>query len=235
MKKYNYILLFIVGVYTLSAQSSPNYSVFGVFNTEQNKYFNATLTGLNTNNSTSCYFTSSPTNKIFMAGRISAGSVSFNSQSLSYNTSNTLYSNTDIGSISSKQWLVAGNSTIPYMSFNYGGNMPSFEITNSLLNDTLVKGDTLFFNLADIQNADSISVFIYNDSLGNVAHPTIFRAPNYTNNYYVIPQVFTQLAANLPAVIKIEATNYTYQTISDKQYLFRNTYSFVWPNVVVSD
>lgn len=213
---------------TLCAQSGSNYSIYGVFNAYETQYFDTSNTSLVKNKSVSAYFSQSSSPQILLPSRDSAGVIKFDDQSLSYNNTFKFYANNDLDVTNTLvKWEVSGNGSIPAMNFEYNGVMPSFDVSDTLIIDTLIKTDTMvFIRLSNLSNADSVSIEMYDDSLGTILHRVIMLAPNFTDTYYIPAQVFQTLKAGLRAIIKVEAINYTYQTISDKQFLFRNTFAF---------
>ncbi len=231
MKKYFFILICYSSI--ALSQSIPNYSVFGVFNLQKTKYYDTTFTNLSTNNSVAAYFTYTPSAAIFMEVRNSAGSLQFNNTNLNYDTLGKFYSHTSLSSLDTQSWTVAGAGEIDEMDFEYEGSIPTFSIHAQLLGDTLKKSDTLFITIDNIQETDSITIFFSDNPNGNTVNTAIFKAPNYTNTYYIIPSVFENLQVGSNAYMKIEASNYSYQTISDKQFLFRNIYCYTRSKITV--
>jgi len=63
MKKVCYLLMVFVNL--ARAQSTPNYSVYGVFCVSQTKYYDAAFSNLITNNGVAAYFTYSPAVQVF--------------------------------------------------------------------------------------------------------------------------------------------------------------------------
>lgn len=230
MKKIIILLLLIVNL--LKGQSTPNYSVYGVFNLSQTQYYDAG-SSLVTNNSVAAYLSPAPAETILFSDCDSAGTLQFNGDNLIYDHDSKFYSNNTVTTIVTKNWSVSGNNSMPAMNFAYTGSMPAFDLVTNLINDTLVKSDTLFITLSNIQHTDSISILFSDNLMGSSINRVLFRAPNHSNNYYVIPTVFSPLQTGTGAFIKIEAINYSYQTISGKQYLFRHIYSFARNNIII--
>ena len=126
-----------------------------------------------------------------------------------------------------KHWKVfSQNQAIPTLNFIYNGTLPTFSISNTMIRDTLKKSDTLFLTINNLQNADSIRITFADNEQLQTRHYATFVAPNYTNNYYIKPSIFSPLVAGPRAFIKIDVVNYSYQTIGGKQFLFRNIASF---------
>jgi hypothetical protein len=207
------------------------------------------LPGNKNNNSIIAYFSNNSVLSIDLNNLDKINWVKFNNIKLKNNGQKKFYSKTEktgnanhsdddendeecnLINFNSKHWIVKGKNTIPDMNFIYNGTLPTFSISNTMLRDTLKRSDTLFITINNLQNADSIRVFFADNDQQTTRHYADFVAPNYTNNYYIIPSVFASLVAGSRGLIKIEAVNYTYQTIAGKQFLFRNIYSFTKPNI----
>lgn len=76
-----------------------------------------------------------------------------------------------------------------------------------------------------------IMITIKDNEQSSNQHYVAMIAPNYSNTYYLIPQIFTPLTTSTKGLIKIDAINYNYQTIAGKRYLLRNIYSFAKSNI----
>lgn len=234
MKK---ILWFLLLGTKLFGQDNPNNLINGVFIRSQIKYHtdaSCNYNQLKTTNSVAAYFTYDAKGNIKPSDFCKAGNVKFNNNPLDYENNLKYYAENEVTSdINQQNWKVSGHNTIPNMNFIYNGTLPNFDINQSLVKDTLRKSDTLFFQINNIQNADSVRItFSDNDQASNT-HYAAMISPNYSNFYYVIPQVFEQLTSSTKGVIKIDAINYNYQTIAGKRYLFRNIYSYAKSNIKI--
>lgn len=238
MNKILYCILIAFSLCVKSyCQTSPTFSIHGVFSCDITKYNDSTGSYLLSNKSVACYFTPTPVKKIFMENRISADDVHFNSELLDFNSTEKYYSHNDVTDIAQKHWEVRGDSVIPAMDFYYEGLMPSFEITEELINDTINLSDTLKLNLTQVANSDSIYVSFFEDSLGTVIRTVGFMAPAindslFSSIYDIVPSVLESFNQANRLVIKVETINYTYQTLYNRQYfLFRNSYSYSKPRI----
>jgi len=229
----NTIFLLLTCINVLWGQSPPNYSAYGVFNVNRTQYYDVSNTSLITDNSVAAYFTYTSSDNISFDDCDSAGIVQFNGGDLFYDDDLRFYANNSVSNIGTQGWTVSGKNQIPGMNFVYSGSMPAFDVGNNLINDTLVKSDTLFVTLNNIQNTDSINIVFWDDLQGASINKAVFKAPNYTNSYYIVPSVYDDLQTGSRACIKIEAINYSYQTISGKQFLFRNIYGFARNNISI--
>ncbi len=230
------IIIILISSNLLGQTTSP--LINGVFTAVQSKYYtnaaNCNANVLKTENSVAAYFSATSMQNINPTNFCKAGNVKFNNEKLEYNESKFFYSKTELQNFNQFNWKVSGNAgIIPNLNFNYNGTLPNFTIAKTLFSDTLKKADTLFLHISNIINADSIMVTINDNNQLPTKHYVAFIAPNYTNNYYLPPTIFAPLNVGLNAVIKLDAINYTYQTIAGKQYLFRNIYSFVKTNVLI--
>jgi hypothetical protein len=249
------VLLFLVVLICSEngvCQTTNTLAINGVFEHTQKKYIeNAQI---KSNNSVLAYFTYVASTAINLQSINKVNWVRFNSIKLRYkgqdkfyfknertnlNQNHDDYDDNDgecnIINFNTKQWTVKGQNSIPDMNFNYNGTIPSFDVNINLIKDTLDKSDTLYFTLANIQSADTVKfTFADNDQLPN-RHYTAFIAPNYTNQYYIPPSVFNTLVVGDKGFINIELIKYTYQTISGKTYLFKNSFSFVKPRVYIKN
>lgn len=218
------------------AQTPANHLINGVFIVNQNKYYdavNCNFNQLKTANNIAAYFTYTPTANIPVSAFSKAGNVKFNNKPLNYNNNDKFYSETETSSINQQNWKVSGHNVIPNMNFIFNGIMPSFNINQNLLPDTLKKSDTLFVNFSAIQNADSITIRVTDNNQNSQPKTIALMAPNYSNTYYLPPTLFTLLSCGPKSTITIDAIKYSYQTVAGKQYLFRNIYSFVRADVKI--
>jgi hypothetical protein len=222
------ILLFLLVSGALRSQEEePDYSISGVFYIDQVKWYDTTFTTLNTNNGVSAFFNFTPCISILPGEIDSAGVITFNGDSLLFDAEKKFYSKIGIDSVSTKHWQVSGNGEIPQMNFLYNGQIPVFNVCAGLVKDTLSKDDSLIVLLNDIQNADSVLVTIWDDNQLVAQHRVLCQIPNFGSYYYIIPEVMETLEVGPRAAVKIEAINYSYQTVADKQFLFRNSYSYL--------
>lgn len=201
----------------------------GVFIVNKSSYYNAQNCGFNqlqTNIGVAAYFTYTPSINIQPSVFSKAGNVKFNNNPLNYDNAKKYYTENTTCSYTHQNWKVSGHNVIPNMNFNYNGILPNFNINANLINDTLKKSDTLFINLTNIQTADSIIISVNDNNNLPTPHRIALVTPNYANTYYLPPTLFTSLITGPNAVIKIEAVNYNYQTISGKRYLFRNIFNY---------
>ena len=123
-------------------------------------------------------------------------------------------------------WQVSGNGSIPAMNFYYEGVKPKFQINRKIFNDTLKLSDTLKINFDGLSNVDSVLVELFDEDNGQIQHRSNFMSPNYSNSYYIVLAIFSNFSPGLRAIINVQVINYSYQTISGKQFLFRNVFGF---------
>jgi hypothetical protein len=228
----NIMFLFLLAAGICTAQTS--YEVNGVFIVDQ-VYYTDSVGDIAVNNGVSAYFTDSPSAQPDFSKLISAGSVSFNDRTLASDPTLNAYSDVGVHSVSEKNWQVEGSDAIPQMSFSYEGNLPGFDATTLNLADTVHRYDTLFIQLDGVHEADSIHILLIDNPDAEGAQRVGLMAPNYANMFYIVPAALSNLGLSTNAVIKIEAVNYSYQTIEDKLFLFRNISSYVKNNVVIVD
>ncbi len=201
----------------------------GVFIVNKSSYYNAqncNSNQLQTNTGVAAYFTYTPSLNIQPSAIDKAGNVKFNNNPLNYDNVKKYYTENTTNTYTQQNWKVSGHNVIPNMNFNYNGVLPNFNINVNLVNDTLKKSDTLFINLTNIQTTDSIIISVSDNNNMPTPHRIALVAPNYANTYYLPPTLFATLITGPSAVIKIEAVNYNYQTISGKRYLFRNIFNY---------
>ena len=228
------IILLVLSLKIISQNN--NNLINGVFIVDQAKYYdnsNCNFNQLKTTNNIAAYFTYTPLLNITPDNYCKAGNVKFNNNPLDYDHVKKFYSEAEVSGINQQNWKVSGHDVIPNMNFIFNGIQPSFTINSALINDTLKKSDTLFVQINNIQNADSIMISISDDKQIPNQHHIALLAPNYSNVYYLPPTLFSSLVVGPRASITIQAIKYYYQTVSGKRFLFKNSYSFVRADVKV--
>lgn len=220
----------LVSVKIIAQTASPNL-INGVFIINKNTYYNASI--MKTEYGAAAYFTYTPSLAIPTTAFDNAGNVNFNNKSLEYDNTKKFYSEGKVDDFTEQHWKVSGHNTIPNMNFIYNGTLPSFNVSETMVKDTLKKSDSLFVIINNVQHADSIRITISDNNLATTPHYIVLQAPNYANKYYLTPAMFNPLLVGDNSVIKVEAISYNYQTVAGKKYLFKNSFSFVKAGVTI--
>lgn len=233
MRKVIIGCLAILVSFRIIAQTTSSKLINGVFIINKNIYYNASC--MKTDYGAAAYFTYTPTLVIPTTAFDKAGNVKFNDEDLDYNNSKKFYSEeeVEVDDFTQQHWKVSGRNTIPKMNFIYNGTLPSFNVSQIMVKDTLKKSDSLFVIINNIQHADSIRITINDNNSSPTKHYIALQAPNYANKYYLTPRMFNPLLIGGNSVIKVEAISYNYQTVAGKKYLFKNSFSFVKTGVTI--
>jgi len=223
----NLIFLFLVLTNWIVAQT--NDSINGIFFIDKTNYLDS-LNAMTVNNGAAVYFSENAVVNINLDSLSKAAVVKFNEQNLSWDDDLKYYSGVGIEDLATKNWDISGQNSIPAMNFSYLGDLPDFNLGTLSLMDTLSLSDTLYITIGDIQKTDSVQILITDQS---EQHRVALVSPYYTDKYYITPSALANLSTGPQASIKIEAINYSYQTISDKRYLFKSKFSYLKYNVVI--
>lgn len=230
MKKIMFLLLISAGF----CKAQTSYEINGVFVVDQTYYVDS-LESTEVNNGVAAYFCHPPTSSPDFQNLTGAGKVAFNNGDLTKDPTVGAYSGVGISSFSEKKWDVEGSTYIPQMSFSYDGELPGFNFNAMQLADTIHRDDTLFIDIPDIHEADSICIRVIENPEDASTYRVEMIAPNYTNRYYIVPEALANLGLSVHGALKIEAVNYSYQTVEGKLFLFRNIYSYIKHNIVIAN
>jgi hypothetical protein len=235
MKKNTVIALFLLWSINAIGQAPL---INGVFECSKSAY--SAFGKIFYSNSSSAYFTSEATLNPDPNNGINVGKVKINSITLPLFNNKFYGDTTNKVELETQHWIIEGDNSIPNMNFTITQPFPEFELPSTSLSrltekDTLNKNDTLYINITDIQNTDSIRVNFSdgyeNDSLANGQTDTTSRvyislvfSPRLGGPLPIPPYFLQTLHTGEKAVISVQASNYTHQNIEGKNYLFRNSY-----------
>ncbi len=246
------IVIFILTITIINgfSQFAQTQLIYGVFNIYKENI--VTSNSIQTRNSASAYFTYTPVTSFSPGVLQNVGYVKLNNKKLKFHPQQKYYgsklkinnnepdeepdecNNTSI--IDPMHWKVKGEGSVPKMNFIYESEFPSLVV--SKLPNLIHKTDTVVIEVSSINNADSISVDMWDNftpqETGRVYLSFRYKVSDLPTQsgkkiIKIAPQYFSLLSIGNKAYINVSAYKRSYQIVSGKNFLFNTYFSIIKP------